>query len=276
MQLHSNSLQIHNRDQLMWLTFPHFDATGKTKHCFTTKHGGVSEGIYQSLNLGFTRGDKEECVRENYRIICKAIQVDEKNLVFSHQVHKDHIYHVTSKDVGKGYLFDSDIKEIDGLVTNQKGIPLITFYADCVPLFFLDPVKEVVALAHAGWRGTVQKIGKKMVKVMEESYGCQIKDILIGIGPSIGSCCFEVGEEVVEEFTKAFPDEEKYIIMPRQNGKFMIDLWSANKLALIKEGILEDNILITDLCTKCNTEHFYSHRGHEGKRGSLAAIVQLK
>ncbi|WP_105619581.1 peptidoglycan editing factor PgeF [Vallitalea okinawensis] len=276
MQLHSNTLQIHSKEKLKWLTFPHFDATGKTKHCFTTKHGGVSHGIYQSLNLGFSRGDEEENVRENYQIICKAIEVDENDLVFSQQVHKDQIYHVTSQDMGKGYRLDSDIKEIDGLITNEKGIPLITFYADCVPLFFLDQVKEVVALAHAGWRGTVQKIGAKMVTVMQESYGSDMKDILIGIGPSIGSCCFEVGEEVVNEFKKAFPDEEKYLIMPRQNGKYMIDLWSANKLTLIKEGILEDNILITDLCTKCHLDHFYSHRGHHGMRGSLAAIIQLK
>lgn len=272
----SKKLNIQTIDGVMLVTFPHFDKTELIKHCFSTKIGGVSEGIYDSLNLGFTRGDKEDNVRENYRRLCKVIGINQEDLVFSHQVHKTNIHVVSAEDKGKGYVRSNDLREIDGLITNVPGVPLITFYADCVPLYFLDPVKKAIGSSHAGWRGTVGKIGKITVERMIETYGSDPKDILVGIGPSIGLCCFEVGEEVAIEFKKAFPSHQDDIIKAGQMDKYMVDLWTANKYALLEAGIAEKNIQITDLCTKCNTDYFYSHRGHHGKRGSLAALMELK
>lgn len=276
MNVESNQLNILEKQGVTVLTFPHFEKTNLIKHCFSSKRGGVSEGIYASLNLGFTRGDKEENVRENYRRICQAVDINEKDLVFSHQVHKTGIRTVTKADLGKGYIRTSDIKETDGLITKETGVPLITFYADCVPLFFLDPVKKAIGTSHAGWRGTVGKIGKKTIDKMTLEYGSNPADILVGIGPSIGLCCFEVGEEVAREFQNAYPDCHEDIIKAGQKDKYMIDLWTANKKSLLEAGVLEKNIIVTDLCTKCHKDFFYSHRGHNGKRGSLAALIELK
>lgn len=274
--MNSLKLNIHDDDGLMYVTFPHFDKTELVHHCFSTKRGGVSQGIYESLNLGFTRGDDEELVRENYKRLCHAIGIDENNLVMTHQVHDTQVRVVTSEDLGKGYIRPRDYENIDGLITNEPGVPLMTFYADCVPLLFLDPVKKVIGTSHAGWRGTVNQIGAITVAKMAEVYGCDPEDILVGIGPSIGLCCFEVGPEVAEEFESKLPQHASDIIKAGQKGKYMIDLWTANKKILIDAGILDDNIVVTDLCTKCNKDTFYSHRGHNGLRGSLGAIIQLK
>jgi YfiH family protein len=273
-QNRSRSLYIQRENDLVYVTFPSFNETKLVNHCFSTKLGGVSTGIFESLNLGFNRGDSDENVRKNYEILCKAIGINVRDLVFSDQIHKANICMITEKDKGKGIIKKSDIKGIDGLITNVPKVPLITFYADCVPLFFLDPIQKVVGLAHAGWRGTVKNIAGKMIQRLKNDYKCNPQDILIAIGPSIGACCFEVDDPVANEFKNVF-DYTDSIVFPQQNGKFYIDLWEANRQNLLNAGVQMKHITVTDLCTKCNKDIFFSHRGHQGKRGNLAAIIEL-
>ena len=162
-------------------------------------------------------------------------------------------------------------------MTNEPGIPLITYYADCVPLFFFDPVKKVVALAHAGWRGTVAGIGESMIRKMEEEYASKPEDILTAIGPSICKNCYEVSEDVASQFRDIFTAEEsKYILFENNQGKYQLDLWKANEYSLLHAGITKDHLSVTNLCTCCNKTTLFSHRATNGKRGNLGAVIMLK
>ncbi|NMA83133.1 MAG: peptidoglycan editing factor PgeF [Epulopiscium sp.] len=265
---------IHQQDDLYYLSFLSFDRTKAVNHGFSTRLGGYSKDIYTSLNLGLRSGDKLEDVYLNYKKICKALDIDSEDLVHSDQIHESHIYCVTQEDKGKGFYKDSNIKGIDGLITNEPKVPLITFYADCVPLYFLDPVQKVIGLAHAGWRGTVLKIAAKMIHKFTSVYKSDPKNILVGIGPSIGSCCFEVDESVAHAFQKQFEGDDW--IQTLKNGKYKIDLWKVNQQILLESDIIEEHISIMGLCTMCHKDIFFSHRGHKGRRGSLGAIMELR
>ncbi|MBR1738275.1 MAG: peptidoglycan editing factor PgeF [Firmicutes bacterium] len=266
---------VNKKGDIEYLTFESFDKTGLVKHCFSTRKGGVSEGVYESMNLSF-RKDKRENVIENYRLLCEAIGADYRNVVFSDQVHEDRLYIVTKEDCGKGLLRESDITGYDGLITNESGVVLTTFYADCVPLYFLDKKKKVIALTHSGWKGTVKEIGRKSVEKMREKFGCECDDIIAGIGPSIGGCCFQVDMPVVEEFRKAFEFADRYIVKDESaEGKYKIDLKGINKEIMMKSGIKEENIEVSDNCTKCRGDIFFSHRNMGSERGSLAALMCL-
>ncbi|HYF83260.1 MAG TPA: peptidoglycan editing factor PgeF [Clostridia bacterium] len=245
------------------------------KHCFTTRVGGVSQGIYNSLNTSLVKEDSEENVRRNLELLCSAIDIDYTRLVHSKQTHEDNIRVVTEEDIGKGITVSSDIENTDGLMTNIPGIPLITFYADCVPLFFLDTKQKAIAVTHSGWKGTVLKIGAKTIKQMAEVYGTMPKDCLVGIGPSIEMDCFEVGPEVAQEFRNASANWAEFI-KPFGYDKFKIDLWEINKQMLIEAGVPEENITISGYCTKCNEDLFFSYRRDKGRTGSLSAIMELR
>ncbi len=244
-------------------------------HCFTTRLGGVSSGECSSLNLGFNRKDDRENVMENYTRVADAIDVKLENMVLSNQVHDNKVRIVDETDRGKGIIRSSDIIGFDGLMTNKKEVVLVTFYADCVPLLFFDPVENVIASAHSGWRSTVKQIGPEVISKMVNDFGCKSENIEVGIGPSIGSCCFEVGEEVVEEFVKSFPWCEKYC---KKTGdrKYHLDLQSIIRTNLTCSGINEEKICTAGICTKCNKDVFFSHRGDEGKTGSMCAMIQIR
>lgn len=264
-----------NRNGVVYLTIPAFEATGMVKLCFTTRIGGVSEGIFDSLNTSIIKADPLENVRKNLDLVCSAIGIDYTRLVFSDQTHEDNIRVVTAADIGKGLTVPSDIVNVDGLMTNVSGVPLITFYADCVPLFFLDTRNRAIAAVHSGWKGTVLKIGAKTIRQMNEAFGTRPEDCLVGIGPSIGPECFEVGPEVVQEFRDNF-DYWAEFTEPFTGGKSKIDLWKANKLMLMEQGVPEENILTSGMCTKCNEDMFFSYRRDNGRTGSLSAIMELK
>lgn len=268
---------INEKSGLKYITFESFENTGAVNHCVSTRMGGVSQGIYSSLNLSFSRGDSKENVMRNFEIICKVNNMDYKNIVMSSQTHKTNIRHVNELDRGKGILYKSDIEDTDGLITNVPNVVLVTFFADCVPLLFLDPVKKVIALSHAGWRGTVDGIGRKTIEEMASVYGSKPKDILTAIGPSIGKCCFQVDKPVVMEFNEKLEFSSKYII-PDTNfeSKYKIDLWGINYEIMKKAGILPKNISVSGLCTMCNSELLFSHRVMGNERGSLAALMELK
>lgn len=260
---------------LAYLRIPAFEDSGMVKHCFTTRIGGVSQGIYNSLNTSDDKEDPVENVHRNLELVCGAIDVDYRNLVFAVQTHEDNIRIVKESDSGKGISVPNDINNTDGLMTNIPGIPLITFYADCVPLFFLDRKNKAIAVVHSGWKGTVLKIGAKTIRQMTETYGTKPEDCLVGIGPSIGPECFEVGPEVAQEFKDSFDNWNEFI-KPFGIDKFKIDLWKANKLMLMDMGIPEKNITISGFCTKCNEDLFFSYRRDKGKTGSMSAIMELR
>ncbi len=280
MKLHytndNGSTKIITEKGVTYLTFPLLEQVGLVC-AFTTRLGGVSTGDCTSMNLSFARGDVEADVRENYRRVGESLGIDMNRSVLSHQVHKTDIYIVTEEDAGRGILPDKErLFEIDGLMTREKGIPLITFFADCVPLIFYDPVQRVIATSHSGWKGTVGRIGEKTVAMMEEKMGCQRKDILAVIGPSICQNCYEVSEDVAVQFEQAFSREQyKEMIIEKDNGKYQLDLWKANECILREAGILEEHLSVTDLCTCCNPEYLFSHRASHGKRGNLSVIMCL-
>ena len=263
------------KDGLAYLTIPAFQDSGMVNHCFTTRIGGVSQGIYNSLNTSDDKEDPVENVHRNLELVCGAIGVDYRNLVFAVQTHEDYIRIVEKADLGKGISMPNDINNTDGLMTNIPGIPLITFYADCVPLFFLDKKNKAIAVVHSGWKGTVLKIGAKTIRQMKNVYGTKPEDCLVGIGPSIGPECFEVGQEVADQFAESFGDWS-YITKPFGKGKYLVDLWEANKLMLMDMGVPESNITISGFCTKCNEDLFFSYRRDKGRTGSMSAIMELR
>lgn len=243
-------------------------------HCFTTRLGGVSTGECYSLNLSFNRNDSRENVITNYRIIAEAIGADFDKMVLSNQVHDNKIRYVSEADAGKGLTKDSDILGYDGLTTNVTGIPIVTFYADCVPVLILDPVKKAITAVHSGWKSTVKNITLEALNLMENKYKSNMRDLQIAIGPSICKNCFEVDEEVYNQFKKMYSWCDIYTT--KGNGKYYIDLQRIIKRVVIEAGVPEENILLSEICTECNNDVFYSYRGDQRKTGSLAAIMVLK
>lgn len=263
--------------EVPYLEYPLLTDTKIVHHGFSTRLGGVSQGCYASLNLSFTRGDDEAAVRENYHRIAKSIGVKCENMVLSQQTHTTNVRVVTEKDKGKGIVKPLDYTDVDGMVTNIHGICLVTFYADCVPLYFVDPVQKAIGLSHSGWRGTVGKIGKETIRKMEEQYGSDPKDILAAVGPSICKDCYEVSEDVILEFQKNFKERYwKDLFYRKENGKYQLDLWKANEIIFKESGILPEHIAVTNVCTHCNSEILYSHRTSGDRRGNLAAFLALK
>ncbi len=272
----NQSTILHESEGVTYITFRNLEEAGVI-HGFSTRLGGVSKDHLGTMNLSFQRGDEPEAVYENHRRFAKAVGYDERKLVFSNQVHTTKIHKVTEADCGKGIVQESDIIGIDGLVTDVPGIPLITFYADCVPLFFYDPVKRVVALAHSGWRGTVARMGKVMVDYMVQEYGSQPEDVVCAIGPSICQSCYEISEDVAEEFRKEFTAEQvEAMLWATGPGKYHLDLWKANQVILSEAGIREEHLEVTDICTCCNPDFLFSHRASHGMRGNLGAVIMLK
>ena len=270
-------MNVKEAGEVTYLTYPAFEKLEGIIHGFSTRLGGVSRGIYSSMNLSFTRGDEEEAVKENYRRIAQAIGFRTDDIVTSDQTHTANVRKVTEADRGKGITVPRDYQDVDGMVTNVPGLILATFYADCVPLYFADPVKRVIGLSHSGWRGTVAKIGKVTVEKMKEEYGCHPEDILAAIGPSICQDCYEVSEDVIEEFKTAFAEEyQERLYYEKKNGKYQLNLWEANRLIFLEAGIPEANISMPGICTCCNPEFLFSHRASHGKRGNLAAFLGLK
>lgn len=268
---------IKKVNEVEYLTYPLFEKTDFVKHGFSTRFGGVSEGVYSTMNLSFSRGDKEEAVRENFRRMAEALDVSMEDFVFSRQTHTTNVRVVTEEDRGKGIVKPLDYDDVDGLVTNVSGICLSTFYADCVPLFFVDPVHKAIGLSHSGWRGTVGKIGKVTVEKMTEQFGTDPSDVLAAVGPSICQDCYEVSEDVIQQFQENFAKEYwSELFYKKENGKYQLNLWKANEIVFREAGISKEHMAITNVCTCCNAERLFSHRASHGKRGNLAAFLAIK
>lgn len=274
-------MKYNSRDGLGWLTFPAIEETGVVRHLMSTRLGGVSEGELSSMNLSYSRGDRKENVDENFRRIAKALGCAPEDFVCSDQTHTTTVRRVTRADRGKGVTRPRDYRDVDGLITDEPGIVLATFYADCVPLLFVDPVRRAVGLSHSGWRGTVGKMGLRTVRAMEEAFGSRPEELLAGIGPSICQDCYEVSGDVAEAFRELMNEEEirslpanvRDVLYEKGNGKYQLNLWRANEAVCLAAGVRRENISVTDICTCCNPSLLFSHRASGGKRGNLGMFV---
>ncbi|MDE6259339.1 MAG: peptidoglycan editing factor PgeF [Oscillospiraceae bacterium] len=250
------------------------DDAGGVAHGFSTRLGGVSEGMWESLNLGQSRGDDPDHVRENYRRFFAAIGADGKRLAMTNQVHGGTVRCVTTADV-KTDPYDKPGYEADGLMTDLPGVALVVYSADCIPILFYDPVRRVIAAVHAGWRGTAAGIASTAVERMVDVYGCCPGDILAAIGPGIGPDCFETHEDVPNAMTAALSTAVLRHIKIKENGKFAVDLKNINAMRLEQAGLDPDHIAVSQVCTSCDPDKFWSHRKLGTSRGSMAAAIQL-
>ena len=248
-------------------------------HAFSTRIGGVSPLPFGEMNLSYKLGDKTELVCENFRIFGKAVGIPVNDMIYSDQVHSTNVLCVSSKEKGMGIIRDRDFSDIDGLITDEAGVCLVTSHADCVPLYFVDTAKRVIALSHAGWKGTVGNICRNTVEAMKEYYGTDPADITACIGTSICRDCYEIGSEVADEFKKLFSAEQTGRILQHVKGnedKYLLDLAETNRIQMINSGISIDQIYMPDLCTSCNTSWLHSHRKTGGKRGGMCAFLMIK
>lgn len=263
------------REGVTFLAAEEIEQAGGVAHGFSTRLGGVSGGMWASLNLGVSRGDDPDHVRENYRRFFAAIGVEGGSLAMSNQVHGSHVRVITKAD-GKQDPYEKVAYEADGLVTDLPGVTLVIFSADCLPILYYDPVRQVVGAAHAGWRGTAADIAGAVVRKMQEVYGCDPQNILAAIGPGIGPCCFETHEDVPNAMMAAFSTPVLQYLHIQENGKYSVDLKGINAQRLEKAGVLPQHIGICELCTSCRQDLFWSHRCVGTNRGSMAAAIGLK
>ena len=260
-----------------FLEYPLLKGSGFIKHGFSTRLGGHSKGYLYSLNLGFSNEDDYNTVLNNYKSIGNSIGISIEDMVLSAQTHTSNIVVVNESHKGNGITKPQKMKDVDGLVTNVKNVCLVTSYADCVPLYFVDPINKAIGLSHSGWRGTVKRIGQKTIGIMKDKYGTNSEDLLVGIGPSICIDCYEVSQDVVDKFHDIFDNKDlDEIYHKKENDKYQLDLWKANELILLEAGVKADNIAVTNLCTKCNSDILYSHREAGDKRGNLCAFLMIK
>ena len=225
----------HAANGVWYGTFSHFDAHGFV-HGISTRLHGVSEHPFHSLNLGIHTSDDREAVLKNRRLFADAVGIDPKAAVTAQQVHDDTIAIVASMDSDRGdKVYPHVFSSTDGLATAETGIPLMLFFADCVPVLFFDPIRRIAAISHAGWKGTVSRIAAKTLQALANEFGTNPKDCLIGIGPSIGQCCYEVDETVISRLRHEFGESWTEFAVPRGN-RWMLDLWSVNRRQLIDVG----------------------------------------
>ena len=263
-------------DRVPYYTVPQLEEISSVKHVIATREGGVSEGIFRSMNLSFTRGDREEAVRENFRRISEIMGAPEDRFVFTYQTHPVNVRRVTEEDAGKGLVRPRDYTDTDGLVTDVPGLVLGAFFADCVPLLFADPKRRAIGISHSGWRGTAGRMGEVTVRRMQKEFGCRPEDIICAVGPSICEKCYEIGEDVAEQFRETFSGDTRGILRETGGGKYHLDLWEANRRILTEAGLLPEHVAVMGVCTCCHPDMLFSHRASGGKRGNLGAFLMLR
>jgi len=273
-QLKVDPMTKHQLHGVPFLAADGFQAVGGIAHGFSTRLGGVSEGIFSSLNLGFNRGDNPDRVRENYRRFCSAIGADADSIIMTGQVHGTEIRTADPSDIKSDVCAPTGY-DCDGLITDKPGLVLTIFTADCIPVLLYDPVRRVIAAVHAGWRGTAGNIAGIAARKMQAEYGCLPENILAAIGPGISQCCFETHADVPDAMTAALGDAASQYISVLDGGKFKVDLKGINAALLVRAGLTPDHIEVSSDCTVCLHETYWSHRVTQGQRGSQAAMIQL-
>ena len=265
------------RGGVPYLSFKALEDTGMVINGFSTRLGGASKGRFATMNFSYSRKDDPADVLENFTRM-DALGVERDRMVVSYQTHTTNVRRVTREDEGKGVIRERDYRNVDGLITDVPGITLVTFYADCVPLYLVDPVHHAIGLSHSGWRGTVRRMGQVTMDAMKEAFGTRPEDVTACIGPSICRDCFEVGEEVAEAFADAF-DPKYRDALYRANakpGKYQLDLWKANEIIFQEAGVPKEQIHTTNICTMCNSDYLFSHRRVGEERGNLAAFLSIR
>ena len=276
MKFFSKTMTLNHFDGVPYLTYNSLWEIKSIKHAFSTRLGGVSQGEFASMNLAFNRGDDPDNVTENYKRLCKSAGLEYDSLVASAQDHHTFVRAVTAEDKGIGFCKPRDLQSVDALITNEPGVTLVTYYADCTPLFFVDPVQRAIGLAHAGWRGTAGRIGERVLSEMRRLYGTDPKDIKAAVGPAISVCCYEVDEPCAANFLAMTDLSVERFVFSKGGGKYMLDLLEANRQILMSAGVPEESITLSDLCTNCNSTLLWSHRATKGHRGTMSAMMCLK
>ena len=266
------SFQTHRQQELLWLTSESLTLPGVV-HGFSTRTGGVSPAPCDSMNLGPSRSDGMDCLRENYRRFCAAIGTDPHRTVLSRQIHEDNVYLVTEADAGKGLWRERDYTSVDAFICNTPDIALTVFSADCGIILLYDPVHRAIGAVHAGWRGVAMGLVRKTALEMARCFGTDPKDLHCAIGPAIGQCCFETDEDVPAALRAALgSDAEPY--MERRGSKWHIDLKAINAHWLRSLGV--QHIDICDHCTACLPDLYWSHRRMGEARGVQCAMIALR
>lgn len=258
-----NGINVYKFDNLSNISF--------LEHGFTDRYGGFSQKPFDSLNLGLNTGDDEEAVNSNIIYLTKSLGVEKRKIILTNQIHDDRIHIVGKFEKSDGIY--KICKGTDGLATEFDNSFLMTFYADCNPLFFADQKNKVIAISHAGWKGTLMKFGKTTVEFLIENFGSKVNDIYVGIGPSSGKCCYEVGGDVVDQFKMKYDLWDSFVSV-KDDKKYLIDLKFANKLSIMETGVPEKNIEVSEICTICNDD-FFSYR-REGKTGRMTGFMYIK
>jgi YfiH family protein len=250
---------------------------------FTTRLGGVSESPFGTLNCGLHVNDKAVDVITNRERLAGALGIPFEAFTYAEQVHGNEIYVVTKAEQGWGRTSrEMAIQAKDGFITNEKGLVLCALFADCVPLFFYDPVQKVIGLAHAGWKGTVLNIAMSTITAMAHTFGSKPEDIQAVIGPSIGACCYEVDDVVADRVkgalvdTGAEPEVVMQVLMTKPENKYRLNLQQLNREFITKAGVLSSHIEVTELCTSCSTDVFFSHRKEGGSTGRMVAWIAMR
>ncbi|WP_243386750.1 peptidoglycan editing factor PgeF [Bacillus kexueae] len=261
-----------NESTLMIKEWESFDASLKAG--FSTRVGGTSVNGYNSLNVGLHVNDIDSNVIKNREKIAEILRIPLNQWVFSDQVHKAQIHHVTKSDKGKGaFNYENAIKATDGLYTREKGIMLALCYADCVPVYFYAPSHQLIGIVHAGWKGTVENIVGQMISTWTKNEGVSTNDIYIAIGPSIEECCYIVDDRVIEALTTLLGDQARHTFKEVSTGQYRLNLKLANQIICEKNGIDSNHILVSKDCTSCNEELFFSHRRDKGSTGRMMSFI---
>ncbi len=275
-------MTVHHDRGVTWLSFPVLDRYDFIVNGFSTRLGGVSEGFQAAMNLSFSRESDAGKVEENHRRLARAVGYDEEKLFCSAQTHSDHIREVTSADLEAGFGIRSLFPDNDAMMTNEPSLGLMVFIADCVPLLILDPEHRAIAAVHSGWKGTLSGIGSKTVRRMEERYGSDPEKMVAAIGPSICQDCYEVSNDLIEQFREVYPERLWDDLWKKgrtdEEGQlhWQLNLQKACRENFLRAGLKEENISMPDICTCCNPELLFSHRASQGRRGVLGAVIALK
>ena len=276
MDFHSSVMKLNNADSVPYLTYNSLSEIKFINHAFSTRLGGVSEGEFTSMNLAFNRGDDPDRVTENYKRFCLSAGFDFGSLTASAQDHGTFVRAVTAEDRGVGIRRPRDMESVDALITNERGVTLVTYYADCTPLFFVDTKNRAIGLAHGGWRGTAGRIAQKTIEKMTVLYGTDTGDIAAAVGPAVSVCCYEVDKPCADNFYALTDLDHDKFIFPKQGGKYMLDLLECNRQILVASGVRPENIAVSDVCTNCSSDLLWSHRATKGHRGTMCAFLCLK
>ena len=263
-------MKLNIKNDIIYYTFDELPIP----HLFTTKHGGVSTGVCASMNLSVSSNGKDtkENVTENFRRL-STLGFDYDSFTLLNQRHTNIVLAVSNEHRGNNVRLPNFLEIADGMITNDPSVTLVTSHADCQALYFYDPVNQAIGLSHSGWRGVLENIAFNTVTSMQNTYHTNPSDLIVGVSPSLSVCCFEVDEDVASAFLQKFAFSKDYIT--QKGPKFHIDLLALTKKHLLNAGVLEKNIFIADICTRCNSELFHSHRKSGTNRGNMVAMLRL-